>query len=166
MKLRRIVLPFFALLAIAVPLLLAGGSKASISLLTQATMFTPDQINAGLNSVINSINQQSMTCTTTGCVAGGPSAAPVLSGNCVTAGGATSALSGNANNWAGRVTCTSTANTVATLTWAVAHLVQPVCQVVGETTAVTTYTTNSTTVLTWNYASTASPIFDYICTGA
>jgi hypothetical protein len=64
------------------------------------------------------------------------------------------------------VSCTSSVNTVATLTWAVAHLVQPVCQVVGETTAVTTYTTNSTTVLTWNYASTASPIFDYICTGA
>jgi hypothetical protein len=37
--------------------------------------------------------------------------------------------------------------------------------VVGETTAVTTYTTNSVTVLTFNYASTASPIFDYVCIG-
>ena len=67
------------------------------------------------------------------------------------------------NAFSGRVTCTSSANTSGTLTWAVARLTQPVCTIVGETTAVTTITANSTTVLTWNYASTVSPIFDYVC---
>jgi hypothetical protein len=143
------------------------GALATVALVDvpgSTVIYTPDQIGAALNYIINAINTQSITCTTTGCSGTGtPSAVPVLSGLCSTAGGATSSLAGNA--FSGRVTCTSTANTSGTLTWAVARLTQPVCTIVGETTAVTTITANSTTVLTWNYASTVSPIFDYVCIG-
>lgn len=108
------------------------------------------------------VPQASPVCGPNGCSWNG-TGTPVLSGTCVTGGGGTSAIVGN--NFSGRVSCTSSVNTAATLTWANVRVNQPVCTVVGETTAVTTYTTNSVTVLTFNYASTASPIFDYVCIG-
>lgn len=106
--------------------------------------------------------QVSPVCGPNGCSWNG-TGTPVITLTCQSAGGGTSSVTGN--NFSGRVTCTSTANTTATLTWANARVNQPVCTITGETVAVLTVGTNSTTALSWTYASTASPIFDYVCIG-
>jgi hypothetical protein len=140
-------------------------ARAAMSLVTPQTC-TADQLLACVNGVINGVNSNAQTCTATGCASPiGIGAVPVISLTCATAGGGTSVMLAGSNNDHGRVTCTSTANTTATLTWATARASQPTCIIVGETTPVLTVTANSTTALSWTYASTVSPIFDYECVG-
>lgn len=141
-------------------------ARAAMSLQT-IQQCTPDQLLACVNGVVNGVNSNAPTCTAAGCASpNGVGAVPVISLTCATAGGGTSGMSAGSNNDHGRVTCTSTANTTATITWATARTGgQPTCLITGETTPVLTVTANSTTALSWTYASTVSPIFDYECVG-
>lgn len=139
-------------------------ARAAIALQT-IQQCTADQLVACVNGVVNSVNSNVQTCTAAGCSATATGAVPVISLTCATAGGGTSSMLAGSNNDHGRVTCTSTANTTATLTWATARGGQPTCLITGETTPVLTVTANSTTALSWTYASTVSPIFDYECIG-
>jgi hypothetical protein len=144
---------------------ICGPARAAMSLVTPQTC-TADQLLACVNGVISGVNSNAQTCTAAGCASPlGLGAPPVITGTCSTAGGGTSAMGLGANNDHGRVTCTSTANTTATLTWATGRQTQPTCIITGETTPVLTVPTNSTIALSWTYASTASPIFDYECVG-
>jgi hypothetical protein len=138
--------------------------RAAMSLQTNQTC-TADQLLGCVNGIVTGVNNQVQTCTAAGCAATPTGAVPVITLTCATAGGGTSAMGAGSNNDHGRVTCTSTANTTATITWATARASQPTCLIIGETTPVLTVGTNSTTALSWTYASTASPIFDYECIG-
>jgi hypothetical protein len=111
-------------------------------------------------------SQPSPVCGVQGCSQNSVNL-PAITGTCLTAGGGTSAVSAGSNAFAGRITCTSTANTTATITWATAKLAVPFCVVTAETaTAAPILTiTPLAASLSWTYASTVSPIFDYICIG-
>lgn len=161
---RKVVFGYLFLAALVLsPLFFVTIGHTAVPGVTPQTC-TPDQIVACVNGAMSGVNNNAVTCSPTGCTATGATAPPVLTGNCVTAGGGTSALSAGASAYSGRVTCTSTANTSATLTWATARGAVPQCVITGETVALTTFT-NSTTAIVLTYASTASPIFDYICSG-
>ncbi len=71
------------------PVGMFSSAQSAISLLGPQNQCTPDAIQGCLNGVINSVNQQTVTCSTTGCTGAALSAAPVLSGLCSTAGVAT-----------------------------------------------------------------------------
>ena len=155
---------------IACPLSLAwyGHSHAQVPTipLGQQPSFTPDQINAAVNYLIKQVNQYTYGCSAAGC-SEGPivAAAPTVTGTCATAGsGAGFALANGSTNYAGSVTCASTANTQAIITWGATRGNVPNCVWSGTTGAVVT-ATSTASALTLNYSSVASNVLSWVCIG-
>lgn len=94
---------------------------------------------------------------------GGPQLALTNLTGCVTGGSPT--LVGN--NMGALVTAGTTASTTCTITWPVVRSVAPQCVIQGRTAAagVPVVTVMSTSALTWTFTSTASTVWDIVCSG-
>ncbi len=135
--------------------------------LGQQPKFVPAEINAAVNFLINQINQYTVVCSALGCDEPGILGVtpPVVTGTCATAGAGTGfAVQSGANSHSGTVTCASSANTQAIITWATAHTAVPQCVWSGTAGAITT-ATNAVGSLTLNYSSVGSNVLTWICTG-